>query len=205
MKHQSLAPLIEEAERAIKAAIAHFKLKIPADKIVLTVQSKGRKQAYGWFGPKRWQNGKKEAIHEINLSAEHLTDPRLSSGDTLLHELAHAENEFLGIKDCANRVHNKHFKSMAEKIGMDVEERDKKLGFYRTHLNKDGKAFLKRIAFKHQLFILFRVSPMGAAAKKGSRLVKITCGDCDYTARTTRKWLEVGLPTCPCGTEMEES
>lgn len=39
-------------------------------------------------------------------------------------------------------------------------------------------------------------------APQTSRQVKIECPSCGYNARTTRKWLEVGLPTCPCGTEM---
>jgi hypothetical protein len=33
-------------------------------------------------------------------------------------------------------------------------------------------------------------------------LVKCPCPECGYQVRTTRKWLEVGVPTCPCGTEM---
>jgi len=36
----------------------------------------------------------------------------------------------------------------------------------------------------------------------GSRLKKILCPSCGYIARTSRKWIAVGLPTCPCGTQM---
>lgn len=39
----------------------------------------------------------------------------------------------------------------------------------------------------------------------GSRLKKIECPKCGYAARTTKKWLEVGLPTCPCGMKMIDS
>ena len=35
--------------------------------------------------------------------------------------------------------------------------------------------------------------------------VKIECPEDGYTVRTTSKWLDIGLPTCPCGTEMEVS
>lgn len=40
--------------------------------------------------------------------------------------------------------------------------------------------------------------------KQGTRMVKIECpsAECGYTARTTKKWLAKGLPTCPCGTLM---
>ena len=38
----------------------------------------------------------------------------------------------------------------------------------------------------------------------GSRMIKIVCDadGCGYTVRTTRKWIDVGLPTCPCGSAM---
>ena len=38
--------------------------------------------------------------------------------------------------------------------------------------------------------------------KDGTRLLKLECPDCGYTVRTTAKWIEIGYPTCPCGTEM---
>jgi hypothetical protein len=38
--------------------------------------------------------------------------------------------------------------------------------------------------------------------KQGTRLLKIVCPSCGYTARTTAKWIETGLPTCPCSTTM---
>ena len=41
--------------------------------------------------------------------------------------------------------------------------------------------------------------------KQGTRMVKIECpnDECGYTARTTKKWIAKGLPTCPCGAVME--
>ncbi len=44
-----------------------------------------------------------------------------------------------------------------------------------------------------------------------TRLLKVACpntglhGTNPYVARITRKWIDFGLPTCPCGTEMEEA
>lgn len=40
-------------------------------------------------------------------------------------------------------------------------------------------------------------------AKTKCRLRKATCADCGYVIRVTRSWLEVGLPTCPCGGTIE--
>jgi hypothetical protein len=38
--------------------------------------------------------------------------------------------------------------------------------------------------------------------KQNTRMLKVTCPDCGYTVRTTKKWLDIGLPTCPCGQGM---
>lgn len=39
--------------------------------------------------------------------------------------------------------------------------------------------------------------------KQTTRLLKVECPECGYVIRVTQKWIETGLPTCPCGTMME--
>lgn len=39
--------------------------------------------------------------------------------------------------------------------------------------------------------------------KQGTRMRKVQCPACGYLVRTTSKWLDVGVPTCPCGEQME--
>lgn len=41
-----------------------------------------------------------------------------------------------------------------------------------------------------------------AEKKQTTRMLKVECPDDGYTIRTTAKWLAVGNPSCPCGTEM---
>jgi hypothetical protein len=206
----SIVPVIQEAERTLAAAITHFGLTVKPEQICLTVQSKGRKQALGWFAPGYWSKGANvsgkgknakrddKSVHEINLSAEHLRT--CDVGELIIHELAHAENEVLGIRDCANRVHNKKFKTMAERLGLKVLPRDSAVGFGFTELDEPAKKFLESISFKRDLFDAARIG--GGGRKKGSvgsRLLKCECGECGYVARTTQKWLdEVGAPLCPC-------
>jgi hypothetical protein len=43
-----------------------------------------------------------------------------------------------------------------------------------------------------------------AEKKQSTRLLKVLCPECGYTVRITSKWIDVGLPTCPCGTDMIE-
>ena len=39
--------------------------------------------------------------------------------------------------------------------------------------------------------------------KDGTRMIKLECPDCGYVVRTTAKWIDVGMPKCPCGAEMD--
>ncbi|MGA4950461.1 hypothetical protein [Streptomyces lydicamycinicus] len=50
-------------------------------------------------------------------------------------------------------------------------------------------------------------APVSSGPKKqGTRMLKVICSEdceCDgYTVRTTQKWIEIGLPSCPFGREM---
>jgi hypothetical protein len=198
----SITPLLDESNRLLGEAIKHFKLKVPLNNIIVTIQSKGRKQALGWFWQSRWKE-RKTVMHEINLSAEYLKEHNM--GETLLHELAHAENHHNKIEDTdkTGRRHNKKFKTQAEALGLTVTK-SASLGFAFTDLGEPAKQFLDKIKFNRELFELCRLTPM-KTTKPGSRLVKCECPECEYVARITQKWIDVGLPKCPCGTIMEVS
>lgn len=46
--------------------------------------------------------------------------------------------------------------------------------------------------------------PVMGEKKQGTRMLKLEADCCGYTVRTTKKWIEIGLPSCPCGNPMEE-
>ena len=46
---------------------------------------------------------------------------------------------------------------------------------------------------------------LGKDKKQGTRLLKAECPSCGYTVRVTAKWIEVGMPTCPCGDQLDLS
>ena len=192
-----MVPLIQEAERIVAEAIKHFKLTVKPEQICITVQSAGRRRAVGWFWSQKW-NAAKKSVHEINMSAECLQS--YDMGELMLHELAHAENHALGIKDCSGRQHNKKFKSMAERLGLEVKPRDKSVGYGFTDLAQPGKDFLAKVNFDAKIFSAYRSGSSPKLGKgAGSRLVKCECGDCGYIVRTTKTWLEsTGAPICPC-------
>lgn len=199
-KSLSVIPMIQESERVIVEAVKHFNLTVKPEQLCVTVQSKGRKQAVGWFWPEKWQQSEKKTIHEINMSAECLKSHDM--GELMLHELAHAENNVLGIKDCSGRQHNKKFKAMAERLGLLVHDRDKLVGYGFTDLADGAKTFLAKIKFDTTIFQAYRGGGTGKRGKVGSRLIKCECSECGYVVRTTNKWLEEsGAPLCPCNTQ----
>lgn len=44
---------------------------------------------------------------------------------------------------------------------------------------------------------------LSGVKKQSTRMIKVVCPEDGYIVRTTAKWLEVGMPSCPCGTQME--
>lgn len=46
------------------------------------------------------------------------------------------------------------------------------------------------------------IVPVMAEKKQGTRMLKLEADCCGYIVRTTQKWLDIGVPSCPCGNEM---
>ena len=121
-----------------------------------------------------------------------LSDPIRVAG-VLAHELIHAA---VGVEV----GHKGPFRKLAKKIGLEGQ----------MTATTEGEAFKRLIAP-----ILEGVGPYPHAAldargrssgpkKQGTRLVKASCGECGYTVRITRTWIDqVGAPHCPEHGEMD--
>ena len=115
---------------------------------------------------------------------------------TLLHEMIHA------VDDCQSG-HRGNFMRIAKKVG-----------FVSKFTSADNRtdelsAQLDDIAgrlgpFPHAA-IKLGVRGSEEPKKQGTRMLKVVCPSDGYTLRTTQKWIDIGLPTCPCGEEMEAS
>ena len=114
---------------------------------------------------------------------------------TLLHEMVHA------VDDCSSG-HRGNFIKIARQLGFKAK-------WTTSACRTDELAErLKGLAE--------RLGPFPSAAIVGgkaadtpktqtTRMLKVACPKDGYTVRTTRKWLDdLGAPTCPCGTRMEE-
>lgn len=48
-----------------------------------------------------------------------------------------------------------------------------------------------------------KLIPISAQKKQSNRQLKAKADCCGYVIRLTKKWAEVGMPSCPCGNEFE--
>jgi len=130
--------------------------------------------------------------HEVMVSPV-LGDPMQVAG-VLAHELVHAA---VGVE----HGHVGPFRKLALAIGLEGK----------MTATTAGEAFKRTVQPMLEAIGPYPHAALDARArnsgpkKQGTRLVKLACGHCGYTVRTTRKWLdEVGAPHCPLHGEMDE-
>ncbi len=185
----SLKPAIQELERAYQ----FFNQELFGSgldlNVIITIQSRGRKNALGWHWAGKWKNGDKTSVAEINLSAEDLKtgDPY----ETLIHEMAHHLNHQRGIKDVSgNGYHNKRFKETAESAGLQTIP-SKKIG-YMTALGELAKAKILEFKPQNEVFAILRLKEM---ARQKTKLKKWSCG-CGVNVRVARPDFNATCNSC---------
>lgn len=185
--------IIKKQTEALEGLYNHFNAKLFEGRlpsIALTIQTKGRKNAYGWCTLGQvWQqqekikNGDEEKIdvkdfYEINMSAEYMNRGAYDVTSTLLHEMVHLSNLCRGIKDCNPKTqnHNTNFKEEAERIGLIVEKVEKR-GWAYTELSPQLKDEIDELV-KINVFNAARVNVESPEKKKRQAKPKITyvCG-----------------------------
>ena len=118
-------------------------------------------------------------------------DDSVTVAATLVHELLHA---VIGVE----HKHDKVFGRFAKHLGLkgpmkSTTPGDALTGRLNTLISELGN-------YPHA-----RMEVLTNGKKKQStRMLKVVCPQCGYTVRIAAKWLEEGVPTCPCGTEMQE-
>ncbi len=128
-----------------------------------------------------------DAHHEIFISPV-LADP-IAVAETLVHKLVHTT------------VGNKHghkapFRRVAVAMGLEGKMTATHAG---EKLVERLHSLIKQVgAYPHA-----KISMSNQEKKQGTRMIKLLCPTCGYLARTTKKWIEMGTPTCMCGTKME--
>jgi hypothetical protein len=115
----------------------------------------------------------------------------------LVHELIHAwDNGESGHK--GNVAKGTGFRGKATAIGLTGKMTATTVG---TELMPKLTAIAEKIGdYPHS-----PLSPSGKEKVQTTRMLKLECPEDGYIVRTTAKWLDMGYPICPCGTEMEDA
>lgn len=126
-------------------------------------------------------------------TTEMFINPMLSEGlaalDVLVHEMVHAA---VG----CDEGHKGPFRVTAKAIGLEGK----------MTATVAGEVLLVRLREVEQALGAYPHAKLNPKNKKpqSTRMLKLQCGKCGWMARTSRKWMDLGLPTCVCGTKMEE-
>ena len=108
--------------------------------------------------------------------------------EVLVHEAIHAAD------DCASG-HKGFFRKTAKAVGLEGK-------MTATHAGPELASWIKDVLLQRLPALEYGSLLLDDVKRQSTRMLKIECPSCGYVARTTAKWLEVGVPTCCCGTEM---
>jgi hypothetical protein len=154
---------------------------------ISTGWSKRAGKAVGWC----WHaEAAGDGVNQIFISPE-LEEATAPQGvlATLVHEMIHASDD-------GQSKHSGHFRRTAVLLGLEGKMTATHAG---ERLLGDIAALAEELGpYPHSM-----LTPTMRIAKEGTRMLKLECPSCGWAARTTRKWIEAGLPTCSCGTPVE--
>lgn len=134
-----------------------------------------------------------DKVNQIFISPE-IKEPVKVLG-VVLHELIHASDD-------GASGHKGEFRRLALAMGLEGK-------MTATVPGEDLALELDSLAvqlgeYPHGVLTPSQGGPGGGAiGKQTTRMLKLSASCCGYVARTTKKWLQVGVPSCPCGNPME--
>jgi hypothetical protein len=137
-----------------------------------------------------WSSEASEDQHFETFVSPMVSDP-VEVAAIQVHELCHCA---VGLA-CK---HRKPFTTVARAIGLEGRPTSTVAG---EALKETLEEFVEEIGPYPHAKLVYSSSPK----KQGTRMIKVACPklECGYQVRTTKKWLEIGVPTCPCGEKME--
>jgi hypothetical protein len=109
--------------------------------------------------------------------------------DTLIHEAIHAAD------DCKSG-HKGFFRRTALAVGLEGKMTS-------THAGPALSLFIKNVIASMPAFEYGSLD-ISQRKKQTTRMVRCRCPHCEYTVRTTQKWLDVAIPVCPVDNETME-
>lgn len=186
----------------LEQLFAQFNHDLFANELIapmITIQSKGKKNALGWCStvPFWGEEDTKEVTmyYEINICAEYLNRGLLDVSETLLHEMVHLSNAQKGIKDCSKSgSHNKKFKEGCELINLYCNKNSKP-GWSDTSLSPTLIEYINSLKIEN-VFNISRVIVDKKASKPPTPKIKYVCPECGATLSSKIEGLEIECKKC---------
>lgn len=181
----------------MQQAITQFRPVFAAEGVVLpeTIRatigwtSKGRRSTT--IGECWYPTAVGDGIHELYVTPTITDAARVL--DILAHELTH-------VAVGPEAKHGKPFRDLATAIGLEGRMTATVAG---ERMTETAAAIIDAIGPYPHAGILPNNGAKSSPPKQSTRMLKLECPGCGYIARTTQKWLDVGIPICPCGTNMQ--
>jgi hypothetical protein len=187
----------ETREAWLMTAIEHMRpwfaevgAELPEKIRVSTGWSKrARKGSIGWT----WVS----SVAEDKVSNVFIS-PEVSESVKVLGILAH---ELVHVADDCQHGHGAEFKKIAVPLGLEGKMTATVAG---EELSDQFEALVVIMGeYPHAKMLVGADGGKTSGPKKqGTRMIKVECECCGYIVRTTQKWLDMGNPQCPKGTEM---
>ena len=117
---ETIVPALDELARAVAWCSSTID-EIPF-KVVVVIQTQGKKaRCAGWFSHDQWSTREGEMVAEITVTAELLNRDPVEIIATIMHEIVHVWQHFLGLKGVSTGGrHNRVFAEYAEIVGLEV-------------------------------------------------------------------------------------
>lgn len=184
MGHNSRENWLLEAVDIFRPWFEEHGAKIP-EKVRVSV-GYAKRQRKGTIGVCYNSTAAEDGVHQLFMSPELDNAERVL--DVLMHELIHAWD------DCKSG-HKGEFARVAKALGLTGK-------MTATVASDELKTRLQDVLGKLGDYPHARLNA-NHIPKQSTRMLKAFCGECGYTIRLTKKWADMGLPTCPCGCDME--
>lgn len=175
--------------------------------IVVYLHSRNDRRGHYW--QESWLDRSSAHLDEIHISSHILKESPAQVLCTLLHEAAHSIAVARSIQDVSrqNRYHNKHFRTLAIELGLQVKPKAG-IGITTPNLTDQTshtfKNVLEELASTLDLYQHSRTTGNNKGKAKTSML-KLTCPTCSRIIRASPKTLALGPILCaPCDTAFQK-
>ncbi len=151
------------------------------DKIKVSVGiPKGGKDAIG----ECWQAEAGNGFYHIFVSP--IINDIIRVTDILIHEVIHTWI----------RGHRKDFAKVGKSVGL---QKPWTATTATEELTEDIKCYITANSIEYPHVVLD--TNLSAKKKQSTRMIKLECEECGYIVRTSKTNIQIGVPTCCCGTQ----